>query len=598
MGIGRVLLVAGSANFSTRDVWEGYRHALGAAGVHVVPYPTFSFLKVLSPDAVCNDVIGTALDVSNDFDAVLFVDGLHFRGKRSRVPLSIRRAGIPTVLIATDDPYETLPDVEALYTHRFTNEVRCAGRGVTYLPTATLELPEIPPVERPTYDVSFLGSIFEDRVPLLLAVAEACECEGWRFLIAGKIVTDTNPFARFTQTDVRSRTIDTLEKWEIYSQSRVTLNVFRESERPAESPSPRVFEVTAFGQAALLTGPRRAEVSELYGDDVFHFDDADEAIATLRSALEDEPDRRERVARAKRTTLAGHLYEHRAEALLSTLRAAEHASSVGGSREDRVAWVIGCGRTGSTWLAEMLGDLPDVRRWHEPYFGRFLRHLQDRPDDLDRRGSFFSNRHRDVWVNGLRHLFFEMVRDRYPRFGEHALAVKEVNTPELYPWLRTLFPTGRVILLARDPFDVLDSYLDLQKPGSWNQRFGDGRDPLAEENVRRTAGHIADSMTTALAAFEAWPLDQRLRIDYEQLLDDPAPGLRACCDLVAADPTDDDLRASVEKHDFGNYRQTGQLEFRRQARAGGWRSSDNFRGDVRRLAEQILGPLRRKLGYD
>lgn len=597
MAIGKVLLVAGSANFSTRDVWEGYRHALDAAGVRVVPYPTFSFLKVLSADAVCNDVIGTALDVENAFDAVIFVDGLHFRGKRARVPRSIRRAGIPTVLIATDDPYETLPDVESLYTHRFTNEIRCAGRGVTYLPTATLELPAIPPTARPAYDVSFLGSVFEDRVPLLVAIAEACEREGWRFLVAGKFPAEGEPFARFRMTDVRRRTIDTLEKWEIYSQSRVTLNVFRETDRPADSPSPRIFEVTAFGQAALLTGPRRAEVTATFGDDVLHFDTPAEAVDVLRAALEDDTDRRGRVERARATTLAGHLYEHRVASLLESLRADERGGSGTGDHEDRVAWIIGCGRTGSTWLAEMLGDLPGVRRWHEPYFGRFLRHLQDRPEDIDRRGSFFARRHADVWVSGLRNLFFEMVRDRYPRFGEHALAVKEVNTPELYPWLRTLFPTGRVILLARDPYDVLDSYLDLQKPGSWNDRFGDGDDPLSTRNVRRTAKHIADSMDAALNAFEAWPLEQRLRIDYEELLTDAAPGLRACCDLLSTGVSDEDLAAVVEQHDFTRYRKTGQLEFRRQGRASGWRTSENLQGETLRLAESILGPLRRKLGY-
>ena len=57
MAIANVLLVSGSANFSTRDVWDGYRLALEAEGLRVIPYPTFSFLKVLSVDAVCNDIM-------------------------------------------------------------------------------------------------------------------------------------------------------------------------------------------------------------------------------------------------------------------------------------------------------------------------------------------------------------------------------------------------------------------------------------------------------------------------------------------------------------------------------------------------------------
>ena len=76
--------------------------------------------------------------------------------------------------------------------------------------------------------------------------------------------------------------IDTVEKWEIYSQSRLTINLFRHTDAPADSPNPRIFEVTALGQAALLTGPRRREVTRIYGDAVYHFDDAESAICPDR----------------------------------------------------------------------------------------------------------------------------------------------------------------------------------------------------------------------------------------------------------------------------------------------------------------------------
>ena len=602
MAFANVLLVAGSANFSTRDVWDGYRVALEQEGVRVVPYPTFSFLKVLSPDAVGNDILGTALDVANEIDSVVFVDGLYFRGARARIPLSLRRAGIPTVLVATDDPYETIPDVESLYTYRFTNEARCAVRGAEYLPTATLPLPEVPRFPRPPYDLSFLGTVFEDRLPMLLRMAEFCEREGLRFLVAGKIVGGTEPFESFGCTEVRQRTIETIEKWEIYSQSRVTMNLFRTSEQPADSPSPRVFEVTAFGQAALLTGPDRPEVRRIFGDSVYHFDDADSALAALREALRDEGRRIEKVERARRITLAGHLYEHRARGLIESVRRGEAESSAAAPSEEQLAWIIGCGRTGSTWLAEMLGDLPRIRRWHEPYFGRFLKHVEDEPGELDRKASFFVRRHQPVWVEGLRRLFFDMARARFPQFGRHALVVKEVNTPELYPWLRALFPLGRVILLVRDPFDVLDSYLDLQKPGSWNESFSDAEDRTNAGEpdlaaVRRSAEHIRDTTLLAVKTFENTPLEQRLRLTYEELLRDPVPGLVACGELLSIPVDAEVARSVVERFAFQKYQQTGPLQFRRRGQAGVWRTSENFTPSVRVIADEVLGPLRARLGY-
>lgn len=597
MAVSNVLLVAGSANFSTRDVWDGYRHGLELHGVRVIPYSTFSFLKVLSAETVCSDILGTALDAANRIDCVIFVDGLYFRGKRARIPQSIRRAGIPTVLIATDDPYEPIPNAEALYTHRFSNEIRSAHEGVSYLPTAAMPLPAVPQVEDPRYDVCFLGTVFEDRLPLLVRIAEFCEQEQRRFLIAGKILGGTGPFDPLVFTEARQRTIDPLEKWEIYSQSRLAVNLFRQSDAAADSPNPRVFEVAAMGQAALLTGPRRSEVARIYGDAVYQFDDAESAIRAIREALSDGPGRLARALRARQITLNEHLYEHRAAELVRRLRDAEQQRAASGTAEDRIAWIIGCGRTGSTWLAEMLGDLPHIRRWHEPYFGRLFRHVHERPEDLRRQSSFFSLKHQDIWLKGFRELFFRMVRDRYPQFGRHGLVIKEVNTPELYGWLSTLFPAGRMILLVRDPFDVLDSYLDLQKPGSWNERFGDSEATLSEANVTRTAKHIRAALTAALDAYETFPATQRLRISYEHLLEDPVPHLLACGGLISVTTAKESAAQVVEKHRFSHYQKTGALEFRRHGKAGVWRESGNFTAEVLGVARQELGPLRGLLGY-
>ena len=597
MACSNVLLVAGSANFSTRDVWDGYRLGLETQDVRVVPYPTFSFLKVLSPAAVCNDIIGTALDVANGFDTVIFVDGLYFRGERARVPQSIRRAGVATVLISTDDPYESIPNTESLYTYRFTNEVRSTKYGAVYLPTATLPLPEPPPVANARYDVSFLGTVFEERLPLLIEVAEFCEREGLRMLVAGKILAGKQPFERFACTDVRQRTIDNLEKWEIYSQSRVTLNLFRNSDEPADSPSPRLFEVTAFGQAALVSGPRRSQVTRIWGDAVYQFGGPAACVEAVRQALDNDTERNARVAQARTITLHDHLYEHRAASLVTHIRDKERTRTTGGVSEERIAWIIGSGRTGSTWLAEMLGELPLFRRWHEPYFGRFLKHIEDRPEDLDRPSSFFARRHQQVWTDGLRTLFFDMARERYPQFGRHALAVKEVNAPELYPWLSTLFPTSRVVWLIRDPYDILDSYLDLQKPGSWNSRFGDSDAPLSEGNIRRTAKHIRTSTLQASHAYEAAHPERRLRITYEDLLADSVRCLRACGDLVGVPVDTADAELAVDRQRFDRHQQTGTLAFRRKGRSGVWKESENFTPQVRAIADELLGPLRGRLGY-
>jgi hypothetical protein len=155
-----------------------------------------------------------------------------------------------------------------------------------------------------------------------------------------------------------------------------------------------------------------------------------------------------------------------------------------------------------------------------------------------------------------------------------------------------------MIFLARDPFDVLDSYIDLQRPDSWNERFaGDDDDPLVPTNVRRTAEHIRKTMEIAVAAFDAFPREHKLWLSYESLLQQPEECLRECAELlgVAADP--DQLQRVVEKHRFENYKRTGPLEFRRHGKAGSWTTSSNFTGEVKQIANESLADLRARLGY-
>jgi hypothetical protein len=598
MALSNILVVSGAARFSTRDVWEGYCEALAGLGVNVVPYPTFSMLKLLSADLVCADILGKALNVDNRIDCVVFTDGLWFKGARAHVPKSIRQAGVPTVLIATDDPYESLPNAEALYTHIFSNEVSCAESPPSYLATATLLPPQIERTAEPKFHLSFVGTVFKDRLDLLLELARFCEAQRWSFLIAGKFPAGTDAFQEFRFVTLRSETVSETDKWQIYADSRVILNVFRSAPEGTASPNPRVFEVTAFGHGALLTGEPRSEVTRLFGESVYEFTDAESASSQLQAALENDEERSRRVEQAQQITLQGHLYQNRAADLLQVLRDRETEKPDASPFEDRIAWVTGCGRTGSTWLSEMLGEISGVQRWHEPYFGRLLKHVHDRPAERKRSTSFFASEFDHVWVDGLRDLFHWMVKERYPRIGEHSLIVKEVNTPELFDWVLPLFRSSRMILLIRDPFDILDSYLSLQKSGSWNSQFGEAGETDVTGRAERSATHISDTLWHAYRAFERFPDDQKLLVRYEALLADAGPVLIACGKLVGQDVSEEQAQAAAEKHRFDKYEKTGDLEFRRFGRAGSWQVSGNFTDEIAALAERILGPLRTRLGYD
>jgi hypothetical protein len=580
---------------------------------------------------------------------------MYFQGDRAWVPESIRRAGKPTILIATDDPYDPISRADVLYTFRFTNEIHAATHGASYLPTATELPPPTEPSAGPEYDLAFIGTLFEDRWPWIAPLARHCQERQLRMFIAGNMRVNVEELEQLPFVTVRRETIRPAEKWSVYARSRVVLNLFRRpvasrpdaEPEPADgptatelcvaSPNPRVFEVTAAGGPALLSGPRRSEVTRIFGQSVYQFDDLPELFQQLDRALTDEAQRAVCVEQARRITVSAHLYEHRARDLMDRLQdrllaihrlpslgpladsaapadadcAARSVSiaapspepaSVGidawvaGFPEERLGWIFGCGRTGSTWLAEMLDDVDGLRSWNEPYFGRVVRQLEDRPDDRRRPSAFFYDGYYSTWRAGLRRLFFEMLLQRYPEYGHDAVIVKEINAPEICPLLRLLFPGSRYILLLRDPWDVLDSYIDMHKPGSWSRLQWES--PPDELSVRRVAEHIRSSFTAAQEGFERFPASQRLQLRYEELLRDPAAGLAACAALVGVEASPSRLGRIVDKHRFERHQETGELAFRRYGRAGVWQTSANFAEDhVTRVAHEILGPVRVRLGY-
>ena len=318
-----ILLVAGAAGFSTRDVWEGYRDGLSQLGVRIVPYATFSMLRVLSHEMVGNDIVGKAHDVRNRIDAVVFVDGMHFQGDRGWVPETVRKSGMLTGLIKTDDPYSPVPEAHHLYDVVCTNELASQGAHEFYVPTATSPPPNLRTLrddarENDFSDIVFVGTMFEDRAPLMLELAAHCERKGLRLRLAGNFPGESSHFKNFATVSLSRGVVRPEEKWRLYANSRMVLNLFRDS-GDAISPSPRVFEVTALGGPALLTGTRRSEVTNIFADSVYEFDNLEEMKQRIDEAIEDESERTRRVAAAQQITLGEHLYKHRAAVLLAAL---------------------------------------------------------------------------------------------------------------------------------------------------------------------------------------------------------------------------------------------------------------------------------------
>ncbi len=89
----------------------------------------------------------------------------------------------------------------------------------------------------------------------------------------------------------------------------------------------------------------------------------DERVDKLERELADA--KRAAKRRIKRWRKSAREAEEEARALRSVIGADPFDASC-------LLWIFGTGRSGTTWLSSMLGELPDVATWREPLVGHLF----------------------------------------------------------------------------------------------------------------------------------------------------------------------------------------------------------------------------------
>ncbi|HEX2128480.1 MAG TPA: sulfotransferase [Solirubrobacterales bacterium] len=286
------------------------------------------------------------------------------------------------------------------------------------------------------------------------------------------------------------------------------------------------------------------------------------------------------------------------------------------SHEDRLAWIMGSSRSGSTWLGKMLGAISNAACIDDPHLGHHLGTWRpisiawataaDRPElttlralKRDHDDYFFSDRYRDAWMPALR----DLVRARFgAQLAEQAtteephLFVKEPGSQSAQ-LIFEAFPASRLIFLLRDGRDVVESWLDAYDEGSWAIEGGafnvsdEGRLPL----IRWLSTVWAFRTAAVGRAYERLSPQARVMVRYERLLDDPASELKRICETCGIDC--DELETIAEQHRFSRISpaERGSGQAARAASPGGWRESMSVR--EQRAMHEIMGPTLARLGY-
>jgi hypothetical protein len=270
---------------------------------------------------------------------------------------------------------------------------------------------------------------------------------------------------------------------------------------------------------------------------------------------------------------------------LEGLRAGSQGSAAESINSENVVWIFGTGRTGSTWLMRMIEDLEDHTSWREPLVGElFGQHYYKwvGVKHFESKHFILGSRSKKSWLGSVRNFVLDEANARFPQVtNEGYLVIREPNGSIGAPLLMEALPESRMILLIRDPRDVVASSLDASRKGSWlyERRVdaeGDERTEIfdMEENalVERAATKYSEDVGKAKEAYEAHG-GSRVLVRYEELRADTLGTMKRIYSTLGIPVDEEELEGVVQKHSWENVpeEEKGEGKFHRKAEPGGWR---------------------------
>jgi LPS sulfotransferase NodH len=289
----------------------------------------------------------------------------------------------------------------------------------------------------------------------------------------------------------------------------------------------------------------------------------------------------------------------------------------------RLVWIVGSSRSGSTWLTKMLAAHDEVVPIDDPHIGHHLSVWRPialawatgtRLPQLETLGEvkghhddyFFSERYRHAWAPALR----EMILTRFAAQADDIaaergvesplIAVKDPGASGVAELIRELFPESTVVFLLRDGRDVIDSWLDAYRRGAWGMT--EGTYSLAPEGrlafVRWQASVWLKRTEATQRAYAAHDPGRRAWIRYEELRTDPVRTMAKLCLKLGVATTTARLEEIAEEFSYDGVpvSERGPGERIRKAQPGAWRG--NMSAEERGAMLEIIGPKLRELGYE
>jgi hypothetical protein len=253
----------------------------------------------------------------------------------------------------------------------------------------------------------------------------------------------------------------------------------------------------------------------------------------------------------------------------------------------------------------MMAQLKNQKRWNEPNIGRlfgffYSDRLENNPRAQSNPNFIMGEPYREVWLRSIRSFMLKGAAARYPELGEgQYLVVKEPDGAIGAPLMMEALPQSRMILLVRDPRDVIASFMDSRKEGGWNyernknlylegKRVPSDKAPVAF--ARQLAGSYLRGIGKAKEAYEAHQ-GYKVLVKYEELRSDTLGTMKRMYSTLGIEVAEEELERAVKKHSWENIpeEKKGEGKFYRKATPGGWR--EDLTPEQAKMVEDVTTPL-------
>lgn len=254
-----------------------------------------------------------------------------------------------------------------------------------------------------------------------------------------------------------------------------------------------------------------------------------------------------------------------------------------------IALIVGCARSGTSILAELVGAHPDVKSVFEAH-------------DVWELGGCGANESHRLTDEHATPTVARQIRDWFEKQKGSASLLVEKNPRNVLriPYIRRIFPEAKLIHIVRDGRDVACSMVpgcggrewSHLKPPSWKIFMAQAEGPA------RCALVWKEILEIALEDLGGVP---HLQVRYEDLVGHPRATAGVVLEFLGLDtvPAVVDFCGKVQNATAGDYHARQQAQWYcddHDRRVGRWR--ENLSAEEQRVINDQLGGLLQRLGYE